>query len=75
MLQTWLNKMMHLRNDENLYQQFGFVWLGGERKGGMDIRSGCKNGFRVHCKGRKYHTERGELCVDKCFSHLREVGG
>lgn len=73
MLQTWLNKMMHLRDDENLYQQFGFVWLGGERKGGMGIRSGCKDGFRVHRKGYKYHTERVELGVDKSFSHLRDM--
>lgn len=47
--------------------------LGGERKGGMGIRSGCKDGFRVHRKGYKYHTERVELGVDKSFSHLREM--
>lgn len=45
------------------------VWLGGERKGEMDVRSGCKDGFRVSCKGHKYHTKWIELCVDKGHDH------
>lgn len=32
-----------------------------------------EGGFRVSCKGHKYHTKQVELCVDECFSHLRDM--